>query len=180
MFATTPPLRVTSRVTPPSRTVPAVSPPPPLPIKRKEVVKWKVGWWNAREDGPERTVFSLEDFNCRIATFQDKVINDTGRHLMALAEGMELLRPSDLGYDGSDDTRVEYRTRRKGSTEIQESSPDGWMANAAAAELVLNMEVTEEHFGSDHWLVVMTTRRSALPPKALSYSRCHRILDLMV
>ena len=41
------------------------------------------------------------------------------------------------------------------------------MANAAAAELVLNMEVTEKHFGSNHRLVVMTTKRNALPPKAV-------------
>ena len=114
--------------------------------------------------GSQKRVFSMGDFNCRMATFQDDVVNDTGRHLLTLAGGLDLLRPVDLGFDGLGFTRVEHRTRSSGVEEIQRSSPDGWFANRTAAKLVMNIEVLTEHFGSDHRLVTMTSKRVTLQP----------------
>lgn len=109
--------------------------------------------------GQEKTVYSFGDYNCRMATFGDEVINTNGRHLMAVGDGLALKRPEELGHDGVGFTRVEHRRLASGRMQVQESSPDGFMTNDDGMQNVLALEIAEEDFTSDHRMIIATLLR---------------------
>lgn len=106
-------------------------------------------------DGVE--ILSVGDYNCRTKNFSDTVVNTNGKYLIDVSDQLQLYRQNEIpsiretkGY-----SRIECRVGRDGRMVVQRSCPDGLMANMGAVGRIVRATVTDQAFGSDHYLVLL-------------------------